>query len=222
MNGVDRVVKMSDQMRSTKSRPYRMQRRAEHVDQTRQRITDAAIRLHTTVGPASTSIASVAAAAGVTRLTVYRHFADLDALFQACRGDWRSRNPPPDMEASTAIPDLEPRARSAFQALYGWYRQHADELYPIYRDAATMPLATQRALEADDQRTGDALIEGYAAPGAEGRTLRAVGRHLVGFWTWRSLAVQQGLDDADVVDVAVRILLAISAKDATGDRRDAS
>jgi AcrR family transcriptional regulator len=200
---------MSEQVRSTKSRPYRMRRRAEHVDQTRQRITDAAIRLHTTIGPASTSIASVAEAAGVTRLTVYRHFADLDALFQACRGDWRSRNPPPGMEAWSVIPDLEARARSAFQALYGWYRQHASELYPIYRDAGTMPLSAQQAMAADDQRVGDTLVAGYAEPDAKGRALRAVGRHLIGFWTWRSFAVQQGLDDAEVVDVAVRLLLSL-------------
>lgn len=195
-----------------------MKRRAEHVDQTRQRITDAAIRLHTTIGPASTSIAAVAEAAGVTRLTVYRHFADLDALFQACRGDWRSRNPPPDMQTWAAIPDLELRARSGFEAQYGWYRQHADELYPIYRDAGTMPLATQQAMEADDRRGGDALVAGYADPGAKGRALRAVGRHLIGFWTWRSLAIQQGLDEADVVDAAVQILLALYANHDTGIR----
>ena len=71
-----RSVKMRKQMRSTKSRPYRMQRRAAQVDETRLKITEAAVRLHTTVGPSQTSIAAVAEEAGVTRLTVYRHFAD--------------------------------------------------------------------------------------------------------------------------------------------------
>ena len=41
----------SEQMRSTKSRPYGMRRRAEQVDETRERIIEAAVRLHTTVGP---------------------------------------------------------------------------------------------------------------------------------------------------------------------------
>src|SRR5665811_1687119 len=86
----------SEQMRSIKSRPYRMKRRAEQVDETRQRITEAAVRLHTTVGPAHSSIAAVAEEAGVTRLTVYRHFADLDALFAACRAHWSAQNPRPD------------------------------------------------------------------------------------------------------------------------------
>ena len=44
------------------------------VDQ-RGGITEAAVRLHTSVGPSETSFPAVAQAAGVTRLTLYRHFA---------------------------------------------------------------------------------------------------------------------------------------------------
>jgi AcrR family transcriptional regulator len=83
-----------------------MGHRAELVEQTRQRITDAAVRLHTTVGPANTSISTVAAEAGVTRLTVYRHFSDLEALFAACRAHWFGQHRPPDISAWRAIPDL--------------------------------------------------------------------------------------------------------------------
>src|ERR1035437_3297444 len=140
-----------EQMRSIKSRPYRMKRRAEQVDETRQRITEAAVRLHTTVGPAHSSISAVADEAGVTRLTVYRHFAALDALFAACRAHWSARNPRPDAGAWPAISGLEARARRAFGELYGWYRDHADELYPINRDAAAMPLAAQLATETGNQ-----------------------------------------------------------------------
>jgi AcrR family transcriptional regulator len=43
-----------------------MRRRAELVEQTRQRIVDAAIHLHTTIGPANTTISGVAEEAGVT------------------------------------------------------------------------------------------------------------------------------------------------------------
>ena len=197
-------------MRSTKSRPYRMRRRAEQVDGTRQRITEAAVRLHTTVGPAHSSIAAVAAEAGVTRLTVYRHFADLDALFEACRAHWSARNPRPDAGVWPAIPRLEERARRAFGELYGWYRDHADELYPINRDAAAMPLSAQKATEAGNRMLADAIIAGNEAdPDGDGRLLRAVARHLVDFLTWRSLAIQHGLDDREVVDVAVRLLAAV-------------
>jgi AcrR family transcriptional regulator len=137
-----------------------MQRRAEQVDETRERITQATVRLHTTVGPAHTSIAAVAEEAGVTRLTVYRHFADLDALFVACRAHWVAHNPRPDAAAWIEIPDLEDRARRAFGELYGWYRDHADELYPIYRDAQAMPLSAQQATAAGNRQLSDALIAG--------------------------------------------------------------
>jgi AcrR family transcriptional regulator len=198
-------------MRSTKSRPYEMRRRAEQVDETRQRITEATVRLHNSVGPAHTSIAAVAEEAGVTRLTVYRHFADLDALFEACRAHWVGQNPRPDPNAWLAIPNLEGRARRAFGELYAWYRDHAGDLYPIYRDAEAMPLSAQRATAAGNRQLADALIAGHVGSISErdSRLLGAVAGHLVDFWTWRSLVVREGLDDAAAVATAVRLLCAM-------------
>lgn len=191
-----------------------MRRRAEQVDQTRLRITEAAVRLHTTVGPAATSIASVADEAGVTRLTVYRHFRDLDALFEACTAHWTARNPPPDPAAWSAIPGLEARARLGFGQLYGWYRVHADELHPIYRDMAAMPISAQRGRQAVNRRLASALIGGQAGTDADlddaGRLLRAVAGHLVRYPTWRSFAVDQGLGGSETVEVAVRLLTAMA------------
>jgi AcrR family transcriptional regulator len=199
--------------RPSGSRPYRMGRRAEQVDQTRQRITEAAVRLHTSVGPAHTSIAAVAAEAGVTRLTVYRHFADLDALFGACMAHWSARNPRPDPTAWRAIPGLDERARRAFGEVYGWYRDHADELHPLYRDASAMPPSALRSREAGNQALADALVAGHAGSvsDSDGRLLRVVARHLVDFWTWHSLVIAQGLDDPEAVGVAVRLLTAMAA-----------
>jgi AcrR family transcriptional regulator len=199
-------------MRTTKSRPYRMLRRAEQVDATRQRITEAAVRLHTTVGPAHTSIASVAEEAGVTRLTVYRHFEDLDALFVACRAHWTALDPPPDASAWPAVRDLEVRARRAFGELYDWYRRRGEELFPIARDTTSLPLSTQQARLAENDELAAALVAGFAGPDARGRSLRAVAGHLADFMTWRSLTVGQGLDDAAAVDVAVRILTMMAAR----------
>jgi AcrR family transcriptional regulator len=198
----------NDHHRSMKSRPYRMRRRASQVDETRLRITEAAVKLHTTKGPAHTSIASVAQEAGVTRLTVYRHFADADALFQACMTHWTMQNPRPDAAAWLAIPDLAERARRGFGELYTWYRAHADELYPLYRDTEAMPAAAQQARQARTQAAADALVGGHAGDDDAGRILRAVARHLVDFPTWRSLVLRPGLGDQEAVELAVRLLLA--------------
>ena len=80
-------------------RPYRMQRRAELEQETRRRITESAVDLHGSLGPARTSMSAVAEHAGVRRSTLYRHFPDEQALFQACSAHWRAENPPPDLAA---------------------------------------------------------------------------------------------------------------------------
>ena len=78
------------------SREYKKRKRAESEEATRQRIAAAAAELHEHVGPARTTFSAVAERAGVQRATLYRHFPDEDALFEACSSHWSARNPPPD------------------------------------------------------------------------------------------------------------------------------
>jgi AcrR family transcriptional regulator len=195
-----------------------MRRRAELVDGTRQRITEATVRLHTTVGPAHASISAIAEEAGVTRLTVYRHFSDLDQLFEACMGHWLMQNPPPDSSSWTEIPDVDRRAHRAFGDLYGWYDAHGDELLPIHRDFTKMPQSTQTAMTAQDRRFADALLHGFVFDGPDGDTIRAVAGHLVAFSTWRSLQIGQGLTPAQAVALASRILVSVVGSSRGGAR----
>ena len=183
-----------------------MTRRAELVDETRQRITEATARLHTSVGPANTTVAAIAEEADVTRLTVYRHFPDLDVLFQACRAHWRAQNPPPDAQVWSATQSLEARARQGLTELYAWFREHAEELFPIYRDLTTSPLSSQTAMRKENERLGGLLLGGDVPEGAAGRQVRAVARHLLDYRTWRSLAIDQELGDAEAVEIGVRWL----------------
>jgi AcrR family transcriptional regulator len=206
----------SEHMRSSKSRPYRMSRRAELVDQTRERITAATARLHTTVGPANTSVASIAEEAGVTRLTVYRHFADLDVLFEACRAHWRAENPPPDARLWPETAGLEARARRALSELYAWYGEHAEELFPIYRDMTTMPDTSQESMRSENRRLADLLVADGAADGDPGRQMRAVAGHLLDYRTWRSLVIEQDLSDAEAVEIGVRLLAVLATSRSEG------
>ena len=66
------------------SRTYELKQRAERQQETRRRIVEAAVEIHTTLGPARTTVTAIAERAGVTRPTVYAHFADDHSLFQAC------------------------------------------------------------------------------------------------------------------------------------------
>ena len=203
---------LSEQVRSTKSRTYQMRRRAELVDETRQRIVEAAVRLHTTIGPANTTISAVAEEAGVTRLTVYRHFPDLEVLFDACRGHWRNQHQPPDAAAWRTLPDLEHRARRGIGELYEWFGRNGDDLFPINRDRTAMPVGAQETERANSAALAGALVDGHVPAGRRGRRLRAMAGHLVGYWTWRSLVVEQGLSTDEAVDLAVRFLLDAAPK----------
>ena len=107
-------------------RTYELKRRAERQDQTRQRIVDAAIALHTTVGPARTTISAIAERAGVQRHTVYSHFPDERTLGLACSGCHVERNPLPDVTVWRGIDDPEGRLRLGLTELYAYYAQHGE------------------------------------------------------------------------------------------------
>ena len=116
------------------TRPYRMQRRAESQEQTRQRIAESAVALHGTLGPSRTSISAVAAHAGVRRSTLYRHFPDEAALFDACTAHWTAANPPPDLGDWPAIESPDERLRVALDELYAFYGRTETMLDNLFRD----------------------------------------------------------------------------------------
>lgn len=186
-----------------------MNKRAEQVAETRQRITEAAMRLHTSVGPANTTISAVAEEADVTRVTVYRHFPDEEQLFLACTAHWAQLHPGPDPEEWKEIHDLQDRARHGLTQLYRFYRDNHTDLYPIIRDFEAMPAPFQEAMIAQHTEHGEALVKGSRARGKRRFRLRAIAGHVTSFRTWQSLALEQGLPDDDAVEVAVRFLLAV-------------
>ena len=198
---------MAEQGRSPETRPYRMGRRAEQVDQTRRRIIEAAVRLHTSVGPAGTTISLLAEEAGVTRVTVYQHFGDADELFAACTAHWMGQHPPPDPGSWRTASTVEDRARLAIGELYAWYGRNGDDLYPINRDVASIPPLARAARAAHEQLRIDAVV------GSTGRkVLRAAVAHALSFWTWHSLVVEQGVRRSDAVDLAATFVKAASLK----------
>jgi AcrR family transcriptional regulator len=180
-----------------------MRRRAEHVDETRLRITEAAMRMHTTVGPSATSIAGVADAAGVTRLTVYRHFPDMETLFATCSAHWFELHPAPDPSTWADIADTEDRIRKGLSAIYAWYEDAGRELYPIHRDLADVPARARAGIVERRHALAESLLG--SAPGASDpvRRRRAVARHVVDVGTWHHLR-ESGLSPAEALEFAIR------------------
>ena len=187
-----------------------MRRRAEQVDQTRQRIVEATVELHGTVGPAATTIAAIADRAGVTRLTVYRHFPDEAALFGACSEHWISRQQLPDPAAWSGIGDPAARLRAGLADLYRFFRAGAGMLTHIYRDIAAQPEGHRQALRERDTFFRDVLSAPFGGADEEHRRRRAAVGHAISFWTWRSLCLDQGLTDAEAVDAMTGMVLAIT------------
>lgn len=184
-----------------------MRRRSEQIDETRRRIVEAAVLLHGTVGPAATTIAGIADQAGVSRLTVYRHFADDETLFAACSTHWLSQQDLPDLESLARIADPEERLRAGLTDLYRYYRHGEQLLTLVRRDKATLPESIRQAIDRADGRRRDVLLKPFAATGSARRRLRAVLGHAVSFWTWRSLCIEQGLSNREGVDAMVALVL---------------
>lgn len=192
---------MSRESNSEPKRKYRKRRRAEREDETRRRITEAAVELHGSVGPARTTISAVAERAGVQRATLYRHFPDEETLFDACSSHWASEHPLPDLAVWAAITDPEERLRVALSELYAWYESGQEMLERTTRDAALVP-AMRSAVERMGSWYAEAiatLVRGRPERGARRRRVEAAVGHAVSFATWRSLARDQGLSDAEAV-----------------------
>lgn len=200
---------LSEQERATETRrPYRMRKRAEQVDQTRQRIVEAAVRLHETIGPARTTITGIAEEAGVTRLTVYRHFPDEQQLFATCTSHWSMLHPAPDPAEWRTVRGIEARARRALTELYPWFRTNADALYLFQRDAEVLPEWVREELRAENVQMAESLVSGAGLRSRAAARLHAAAGHVVSYGTWRSLALEQGVSDEDAVDLAIRFLCA--------------
>jgi AcrR family transcriptional regulator len=199
-------------------RPYRMKRRAELEERTRRRITESAVELHGTVGPARTSISAVAAGAGVRRSTVYRHFPDEAALFTACTSHWMAANPLPQIERWAAIENPDERLRSALQELYAHYGRTERMMENVLRDEATMSIIKRMLGGYRDYIAAarDALMGGGRARGGERRRVLAAIGHALAFTTWRSLVREQGLGDSQATDLMCRLVA--SATDRQGNR----
>lgn len=187
----------------SRTRAYRKRRRAELEQRTRERIVEAAVALHGSVGPARTTVSGVAARAGVQRATVYRHFPDDESLFAACSARWLERNAPPDLARWAAVRDADARLTLALGELYAWFGRTEQMIELLIRDAAVVPsMRTQfRAFSGYFDAAADTLLRGRPERGAARRRARAALGHATAFETWRSLVRRQGLTDAQAVEL---------------------
>lgn len=169
-----------------KTRAYRMNKRREDVEETRRRITEAAVELHGSVGPGETTISAVAEMAGVQRSTVYRHFADEEALFAACTSHWLASHPWP--RTAEWITETDPRARltKGLGSLYRYYDDNRSMIGNSLRDIAVMPEFVGEFMRAQLNAIHKTLLEPW--PDATHRDRSLAISHAIDFRSWESLA----------------------------------
>jgi AcrR family transcriptional regulator len=182
------------------------------AERTHRRIVDAAIELHTTVGPFRTTISAVAARAGVQRLTVYRHFPRDEDLLRACVVHGWERFPPPDPSAWARVPDPRDRLRIGLGELYEYYGRVGDAFVVLVRDFQRVPLlaALNEPYFAKWEQMRDVLATGWRHRGEPRKLLLAALEHALDLGTWHSLVRQRGLADEDAIDLLAGLVYAAS------------
>jgi AcrR family transcriptional regulator len=186
-------------------RKYEMKRRAQRIQETRRRITEAAVELHQTVGPARTTVSAIAEKAGVQRHTYYAHFPELKDLYQACMGHYVERNPVPEPSSWADVADAEERLRVALSEVYAYYSRNEAMVSNVLRDAALDPIVQETMVSFYQywETVRDVIADAFEACGERHAALLGAIALAQDFQTWRTLVRQQELSQDRAVELMV-------------------
>jgi AcrR family transcriptional regulator len=181
-------------------RTYTLKKRAEQQAETRRRIVEATVELHSTLGPAATTFSMIAERAGVQRHTLYAHFPDEYSLHMACSGLVHERDPLPKAEAWIGLADCSERLTAALSAIYAWYERNASLMSCVMRDVEHHA-PTQEIVAL---RVAPVVAAWHEVLGAKLHPKQRAMLHLaLSFFTWRTLVRDGGLTR----DAAVRVMV---------------
>jgi AcrR family transcriptional regulator len=186
-------------------RKYEMKRRAERVQETRQRIAEAAMELHETVGPARTTVSAIAEKAGVQRHTYYAHFPELKDLYRACSAHHMERYPLPDPSRWAEISGPEERLTRALSEVYAYFGDNEALLTNVLRDTPLDPVLQENNIFffRHWEAMRDTIADAFEASGARREALLAAIALALDFQTWRTLVRQQELSQDRAVELMV-------------------
>jgi AcrR family transcriptional regulator len=185
------------------SRPYQLKQRADRQHETRQRIIEATIELHQTIGPGATTITEIAERAGVGRVTVYRHFPEELSLDRACSGLYFERNPAPAPDGWKTVADPVERLRVGLRETYAYHARTEQMITRALADARDHPVMAP--YHAHWARAARVLLEPWPTSGRLRKQLGAALALAVSFDTWRTLVRVQRLSHAQAIDLLERL-----------------
>jgi AcrR family transcriptional regulator len=194
-------------------RRYELKQRAAEMAATRLRITEAAVELHGTVGPARTTLSAVAKRAGVQRHTVYRHFPTEADLFDACSSHYLAANPWPDPEPWRTISDPQQRLAQALDELYAYYERTEPMFSNVLRDTELIEALrpTLVPMQTFLGETVEILTVGWPTRGRRRHVLATALHHTLDFHTWHSLAAEKQINRAEAVELVTALVAAAAA-----------
>jgi len=194
-------------------RKYQLKKRADEMAETRRRITEAAVGLHGTVGPARTTLSAVAKRAGVQRHTVYRHFPTEADLFGACSAHYFTAHPWPVLEPWRAISDPHQRLARALDELYAYYERTEAMFSNVLRDAELVDAIrpTLVPLQGYLAEAAEILAAGWPTRGRRRHVLAAALHHALDFHTWYSLATDNRIARTEAVELVTALVEAAAA-----------
>lgn len=180
-----------------------MIKRRDKVEETRRRIAKATYELHSTIGPAFTTISLVSERSGLPRQTVYRNFRTNLDLFRGCIAFGLEAHPLPDPEDWQSITDPGERLTVGLTELYRWFEATEAVMTNSVRDFG----AVKESAEAM-QPVGQTFYRMYETlrQGWEGSEVAPILSLAVDFATWKKLRREQGMESAAIVEMWLDII----------------
>jgi AcrR family transcriptional regulator len=185
------------------AREYKMVKRRDKVEETKRRIAKATYELHSTIGPALTTVALISDRARLPRQTVYRNFANQLEIFRSCIAFGLEMNPLPDPSRWESIADPGERLQIGLTELYRWFEATEPVMTNSLRDFGAVPESAEAM-----QPVGEVFGRMYQAlsQGWDGPAVSPVLSLAVDFSTWKKLHREQGMASSAIVDMWLEII----------------
>jgi AcrR family transcriptional regulator len=175
-----------------------MVKRRDKVEETRRRIAKATYELHSTIGPAFTTIALIADRAGLPRQTVYRNFGTQLELFRSCIAFGLDMHPLPDPNPWQSITDPGERLHIGLTQLYEWFEASEPVMANSVRDFGVVQESAEAMQPVGEvfQRIYETLCQGW-----EGARVPPLLSLAVDFATWKKLRGEHGMASKAMVEM---------------------
>jgi AcrR family transcriptional regulator len=189
-------------------RKYEMSQRARAAEDTRRRILEASLKLHSEKGFVATSWQDIAREADVAIGTVYFHFPTPDDLIPACSALGMTLIPLPSPDIFAGLRGRAQRTRRLVEELFAFYDKTQAPMSHTFAERHRVPAVGRLAAEIQ------AAIRELVTLALAGASASAVQRAdaLLDFRCWQAMN-DRGLAHREAVDFATALVLKVPFND---------